>query len=94
MKALLDAGVRKILIADVQDGALQKSRANLHETYPDAEIEVAVVDVTKEDQVNAMVQQAVDKFGRIDYCLNAAGVAGGGATLGETSLEDVSSPVA
>jgi NAD(P)-dependent dehydrogenase (short-subunit alcohol dehydrogenase family) len=86
----LDAGVRKVLMADYNAEGLEKARSGLLQTYPDAQIELSTVDVSKEEDVKAMVAQAVDKFGRLDYCLNSAGVAGVGKKLGETSLEDVS----
>jgi NADP-dependent 3-hydroxy acid dehydrogenase YdfG len=82
--------VRRVVVADRNEELLQKFRSQLTQTYADADIEIAVVDVNVEEQVKAMVAQAVDKWGRIDYCLNAAGVAGGGGKIGETSLEDVS----
>ncbi|GMK54832.1 hypothetical protein CspeluHIS016_0114180 [Cutaneotrichosporon spelunceum] len=85
--ALLDAGVRRLLLADVNDGALLAARADLHQTYPDAEFELFTVDVTVEAQVQAMVRRAVERFGRIDYCLNSAGVGSAGKSVGETSLE-------
>ncbi|TXT11411.1 uncharacterized protein COLE_01821 [Cutaneotrichosporon oleaginosum] len=88
VQALLDAGVRRILVADRNEELLHKFRAQLTQTYADADVEVAVVDVNVEDQVKGMVAQAVDKWGRIDYCLNAAGVAGGGGKIGETALEE------
>ena len=34
-------------------------------------------DVTKEDDIEAMVQAAVDEFGRLDVMLNVAGIADG-----------------
>ncbi|GMK54833.1 hypothetical protein CspeluHIS016_0114190 [Cutaneotrichosporon spelunceum] len=88
VKALLDAGVGRVLVADRDENALHKVRAELVQNYADAEIEVAVVDVNVEQQVEAMVAQAVAKWGRIDYCLNSAGVAGGGFKIGETPLEE------
>ncbi|BEI80336.1 hypothetical protein CcaverHIS002_0108650 [Cutaneotrichosporon cavernicola] len=88
VKALLDAGVRRVIVADRNEDLLNKFRAELVQTYPDADVEVAVVDVNVEEQVQAMVAQAVDKWGRIDYCLNSAGVAGGGFKIGETALEE------
>lgn len=91
VRALLNEGVRKVVMVDMDESALQKFRTELVETYPDAEIEAFAVDVSNEQQVDGMVARAVEKFGRIDYCLNAAGLAGGGFKLGETSLESVSS---
>ncbi|TXT11410.1 uncharacterized protein COLE_01820 [Cutaneotrichosporon oleaginosum] len=87
VQALLEAGVRKVLMADCNPEGLEKARASLLQTFPDAQIEVAAVDVKVEEQVQAMVAQAVEKFGRIDYCLNAAGVAGAGMKIAETTLE-------
>ncbi|BEJ11418.1 hypothetical protein CspHIS471_0108400 [Cutaneotrichosporon sp. HIS471] len=87
VQALLDAGVRRLLMADMNDEALLKTRADLHQAYPDAEIELFTVDVTNEDKVKAMVTRAVEKFGRIDYCLNSAGVGSAGGKIGDTTLE-------
>lgn len=90
VKALLNEGVRKILIADVNQAGLEKFRSELLQTYPDAQIEVCAVDLSDVKQADAMVARAVEKFGRIDYCLNSAGVAGGGKKLGDTDPEEVS----
>lgn len=35
---------------------------------------VVQVDVTKEEEVDMMVEETVRKFGRIDYAFNSAGV--------------------
>ncbi|KIY00759.1 uncharacterized protein Z520_03424 [Fonsecaea multimorphosa CBS 102226] len=50
-------------------------------------VEVYVVDVRNEDQVNQTVNQVAQTFGRIDYVVNAAGVAKkheGGAAFART----------
>ncbi len=39
------------------------------------QVDVYVVDVTKEDQVNQAVTDMATRFGRLDYVVNAAGVA-------------------
>ena len=39
------------------------------------------VDVGQQDQVQAMVATAVDRYGRLDYAHNNAGIVGGGATV-------------
>lgn len=44
--------------------------------------------VTKESEVESAVQQAVSKFGRIDYAANFAGVVGPGEHISEIKLED------
>ena len=47
----------------------------------------ARVDVTREDEVDAMVQGALDAFGRLDCAVNAAGVLGPPGPLHELALE-------
>lgn len=36
--------------------------------------EAVSIDVTSEDSVNSVVKHATAKLGRIDYCVNTAGV--------------------
>ena len=45
------------------------------------------VDVTKDDQVEAMFAAALGAFGRIDAVLNVAGIGGAGA-LTEVSMDE------
>jgi len=45
-------------------------------------------DVAKEDDVVAMLEHAVDRFGRLDVVFNNAGVGGAIGPLTETSVED------
>lgn len=45
-------------------------------------------DVSKGDQVEAMVAKAVDRFGRLDFAFNNAGIGSGGAPITETEEAD------
>lgn len=47
-----------------------------------------VCDVTKEEQVEALVQSAVDEFGRIDVMFNNAGIVGALGPLESTTAEE------
>lgn len=40
----------------------------------DIETEIIVVDVSSEESVNSMVRTVVEKWGRIDYAVNGAGM--------------------
>ena len=69
-------GVAGILIADINKHAAEsvateslKLAAN-----PNYRALTLQVDVTKEEDVNAMVHMAIKEFGRIDYAVNSAGV--------------------
>ena len=42
--------------------------------YPEAEIEIFKADVTNEDEVQAVIDGTVAKFGRIDVLFNNAGI--------------------
>src|SRR5262245_15028535 len=62
----------KVVIADVDSARLQDTAAAIG--TPDKVLAV-VTDVSKKDQVDALVHAAVEKFGRIDIMVNNAGIA-------------------
>lgn len=58
-----------VVIADIAETALQETASELG-----GESLAVVVDVTDEDSVASMVQATVDRFGRLDYAFNNAGI--------------------
>jgi NAD(P)-dependent dehydrogenase (short-subunit alcohol dehydrogenase family) len=76
----LDKGYKVVVTArkteDIQDIVSQ---------YPDTAIAIKL-DVTKQDDIKSSVQQAMDKFGRIDVLVNNAGIGYFGAV--EESEDD------
>lgn len=82
--ALLDVNHDALLGVKAEvEGAQNKRLAGLKP----CRVEVYVVDVTNEEQVNQAVNDAAAKFGRLDYAVNAAGIAmkhQGGAAFAET----------
>jgi 3-oxoacyl-[acyl-carrier protein] reductase len=62
----------RVLIADVQRDAAEETTSQVRALGGQAECVQA--DVTRYEQVQAMVQTAVERFGRLDVLLNNAGV--------------------
>lgn len=60
----------KLLIAARREDRLKA----LVESLPNADISYAVADVTKEEEVQAVVDLAIEKYGRVDVLFNNAGV--------------------
>ncbi|MEK3888144.1 SDR family NAD(P)-dependent oxidoreductase [Bacillus sp. FSL K6-3431] len=70
--ALSQAG-SNIVIADINFSEAQKTADELKRNEGIEAIALAM-DVTKEDQVNAMVNDVLDHFGKIDVLINNAGI--------------------
>jgi len=76
--------VRRLALADVQADLLKKIAADLGEGH---EVLTLVVDVTDEADVQKMVDDTIAKFGRLDYAVNCAGIAGQSDSMSAFSLE-------
>lgn len=72
----------KVVIADFDDAGGQKLADELGEG-----VSFIHVDVSNEEQVEAMVKHSVDTFGKVDILFSNAGIGSTGATH-ELSLED------
>ena len=68
---LAEAGAKLVLVARDVD-KLEELVNNLEDDY-DSEAIAVPTDITKYEQVEAMVQKAIAKFGQIDVLVNAAG---------------------
>ncbi len=66
----------KLVLADVQVDALQKAEAEL--TEQGAQVLAVRCDVSKTEQVQALADAAMARFGAVHLLFNNAGVAGGG----------------
>lgn len=68
-----------------ENGIVDQTNGTSHKS---CRIEIYAVDVTDEEQVKHAVNDAATKFGRLDYVVNAAGIAikhKGGAAFAETA---------
>ncbi len=82
-RALLDAGYA-VVLADLDADRGRDAEATLAERGPAAFI---ACDVAQPDQIEHMVDQALERFGRIDALVNNAGI-GYHATLAELTLDE------
>jgi NAD(P)-dependent dehydrogenase (short-subunit alcohol dehydrogenase family) len=82
---LSQAGAR-VVAADVDEEGAVAAVQRLRERG--AEVVEAIADITKPEEVGAMVQRAIDAFGKLDVLVNNAGITGRDATLSEITDED------
>lgn len=66
-----------VLMLDLNEDAVRQACESLGD-----QAIYAAVDVTSEEQVSAAIEQAVEKFGSIDICVNCAGMPSATRTLG------------
>jgi NAD(P)-dependent dehydrogenase (short-subunit alcohol dehydrogenase family) len=74
-----------VVAADVNTSAVAETVKMVQALPVHGEAEAVTVDVQDEASVDAMVQRAVRRFGRLDGALNAAGIEGTRAPVHETS---------
>jgi NAD(P)-dependent dehydrogenase (short-subunit alcohol dehydrogenase family) len=73
---LAEAGAAGVLLADINEAGAREAveESKTLATDPNYQAFAVKVDVTDATSVKSMVDRAVEKFGRIDYCVNSAGV--------------------
>jgi len=72
----VEEGCRAIFISDVHEGRLEKSIAALRELHADGAVYGRLCDVTDEEAVQALIDEAEDKLGGVDVLINNAGLGG------------------
>jgi 3-oxoacyl-[acyl-carrier protein] reductase len=63
-----------VVLADLREAALEQARMQVMAAAPDSAVAMVAVDVTRTEQVQAMVDLALERFGRIDCLVNNAGI--------------------
>jgi 3-oxoacyl-[acyl-carrier protein] reductase len=76
----------QVVISDTHDRRLGETLETLRAAHGDA-VDAIACDVTQEDRVQALVQFAVTRFGRLDVMVNNAGLGGTRSVLDMTDDE-------
>jgi NAD(P)-dependent dehydrogenase (short-subunit alcohol dehydrogenase family) len=76
----------RVMLADVDEGEGERAAEAIREAGGEARF--ARANVTREDEVEAMVRATVDAFGGLDCALNNAGMTGTAAPLQGLELEE------
>jgi 2-dehydro-3-deoxy-L-rhamnonate dehydrogenase (NAD+) len=82
---LSQAGAR-VVVADIDEESAEAAVRRLREGGVEA-VE-AVADVTKPEEVGAMVERAIDAFGKLDVLVNNAGITGRDSSLSKITDQD------
>jgi NAD(P)-dependent dehydrogenase (short-subunit alcohol dehydrogenase family) len=72
-RALADEGARLTLIARDED-VLSRAEGDLLSRQPFAEVLTVAADVRQQEEVDAAIEQVIDRFGRVDVLINNAGI--------------------
>ncbi|KAH6684553.1 hypothetical protein B0J14DRAFT_612537 [Halenospora varia] len=78
-------GCLKVAICDRNKEGLEETSKLIIEISKDVEVLVLEVDMLKEEGIDGMVAETVEKWGRVDYAVNAAGVIGNNQPSTETA---------
>lgn len=73
---MAEAGAKAIVFADIKEETAKEAAEKSKQYAAHAEYQAAVyqLDITDADSVQKMVDFVIEKFGRIDYAVNGAGV--------------------
>ena len=85
-ETMLSYGAKKVVLADFNDENLKREAARLNSAYEGKVLGVHC-NVTKEDDIQEMVQKAVEFGGSIDILFNNAGAGLGGAFENQTNQD-------
>ncbi|KIW14271.1 hypothetical protein PV08_07053 [Exophiala spinifera] len=73
-KVLVEEGCTRLVLSDLTGSGLEEVSDELKSIEPSVETVLFIGDMSKEVDVNQMVEAGVARFGAIHYCINSAGV--------------------
>lgn len=62
----------RLVLGDINPDTIAKAAQLINDKFPTAEAVGVKCDVSKESEVKAMIDSAVDKFGRLDVLVSAS----------------------
>lgn len=77
-------GAKAVFLCDYADNHLPTHKRELESLYPKVDIHIRQFDAADEKAVKAVVQEALDKYGRLDVFFANAGIAHGQVFWEET----------
>lgn len=75
----------KVAIVDINEKELKETAEQIKQQG--GEVLSLVADISKEDDIQKMIQKTVDTFGKLDIACNNAGIGGDSAATGDYSTE-------
>ena len=69
-------GARAVFVCDFADTYLSVHKRELESLYPSVDVHIRQFDAGNEEQVKAVVDEAVEKYGRLDVMFANAGIVG------------------
>lgn len=84
-----EAGVKAVIIADQDAKTASETADKAKAASKNSSFDTCIIimDIADELSVKTMIEKAIDKYGRIDYAVNAAGV--GSASFNWNSFVDI-----
>ena len=79
---------RALFLCDYSHNQLETYAQDLRSLYPNAEIHIRVFDAADKDAVKAVVDEAVEKYGRLDVFFANAGIVGPNKPFWSISIEE------
>ena len=82
-------GIKKIALIDLTEDRLSEAFTSLSALDSSAQVLKIGADCSKVEQVDAAVDEAVKKFGRLDFCFNGAGMSGNAGSIVDQTTENL-----
>ncbi|PHH61519.1 hypothetical protein CDD81_310 [Ophiocordyceps australis] len=79
-----ESGARAVYICDVDNGHLDAQARELQQAFPGVQVHARCFDAVDEDKIEAVVADALDRYGRLDVFFANAGIRGDLASFQDT----------